>query len=93
MAVAVYAVGAALLAVWLDARCSTPSIGRAVAHAAAAFVVISLLPPALHALAVEEGTSLRVTASLVLLVLPAFVYAFFALCRLMRSIAPLLHLR
>jgi hypothetical protein len=34
-----------------------------------------------------------VTASLVLLVLPAFVYAFFALCRLMRSIAPLLHPR
>lgn len=93
MTVPIYAVGAVLLAIWLDARRPAPSLGRALCHAGAALIVLQVLPPALRSLEADEATSLRLVGVLVLLVLPAFVYAFFALCRLFRVLAALAALR
>lgn len=87
LTVPIFAVGAVLLAIWLDARRPVTSLRRAFAHAVAAFFAIQLLPPALKALDLEAATSLRLAAVLLLVVLPALVYGFFALVRLLRVLA------
>jgi hypothetical protein len=64
-------VGAGLLAMWLHARfpaLAPERMGRAIVHAACAFVLLKL------AAAVGAG-SLTVFAAIFLLVLPALVYA------------------
>ena len=67
----VLTLGAGLLALWLHARfpaLAPESIGRAIVHAAAAFVLLQT--------AAALGTaSLTAFATVVLLVLPALVYA------------------
>jgi hypothetical protein len=86
--VEIYALGAVLLAIWLDLRRPAPSLKRALIHVAAAIVVLQLLPPALTALEADT-TSIRLPIVLLLVVLPAFVYGFFAFCRLLRVLAEL----
>jgi hypothetical protein len=86
--VEIYALGAVLLAIWLDLRRPAPSLKRALIHVAAAMVVLQLLPPALTALE-ADATSIRLPIVLLLVVLPAFVYGFFAFCRLLRVLAEL----
>jgi hypothetical protein len=86
--VEIYALGAVLLAIWLDLRRPAPSLKRALIHVAAAMVVLQLLPPALTALEADTA-SIRLPIVLLLVVLPAFVYGFFAFCRLLRVLAEL----
>lgn len=93
MTLAIYAVGAALLAVWLDVRRPAPSLGRAGVHAAGSFLAVQLLVPTLRAVEADRAESMRLVAILLLLILPVFVYAFFALCRLLRLLAELRSLR
>lgn len=88
-----FSVGAVLLALWLDVRRPAPSLRRAMGHAAASFVVLQLLPPTLKTLDVESSTSIRLAALLFLVVLPALVYGFFALTRLLRALAAMRALR
>ena len=87
--VEIYAVGAVLLAIWLDLRRPAPSLKRAMIHTAAAIVVLQLLPPTLTALEADDATSIRLPVVLLLVVLPAFVYGFFAFCRLLRVLVEL----
>lgn len=87
--VEIYAVGAVLLAIWLDLRRPAPSLKRALIHVAAAIVALQLVPPALTALEADDTTSIRLPVVLLVVVLPAFVYGFFAFCRLLRVLAEL----
>jgi hypothetical protein len=87
--VEIYALGAVALAIWLDLRRPAPSLKRALIHVAAAMVVLQLLPPALRALEADDTASIRLPIVLLLVVLPAFVYGFFAFCRLLRVLAEL----
>ena len=89
MTLAIFAVGAALLAVWFDARRPAPSLGRAMAHTAAAFIVLQLLLPVLRALEADRAESMRLAAVLLLVILPTLAYGFYALCRLFRVLAGL----
>lgn len=82
-----FAVGAVLLALWVDARRPAPSLRGAALHSAAAFLVVAALPAAMRVLEADQATSLRLAAILFLLVLPALGYSFFALARLLRVLA------
>lgn len=93
MTLTIFGVGAALLALWFDARRPAPSIGRAMVHAALAFVALQLLMPVLQTLEADRAGSMRLAAILLLLILPTFAYGFYALCRLFRVLAGLAALR
>ena len=82
-----FAVGAVLLALWLDARRPAASLRLAALHTVAAFLVVQALPAVMHALEVDRATSFRLAAILFVLVLPAFGYCCFALARLLRVLA------
>jgi hypothetical protein len=72
--------GAGLLAMWLHARfpsLAPERIGRAVAHAAAAFVLLQA--------ASSLGTSLTAFGTVLLLVLPALVYALLCTIWILRA--------
>jgi hypothetical protein len=82
-------VGAAILAVWLEIRIGErrPSSLRArMAHAAAAFVLVQASSSALAHL-IHEDTPARTSATLLLLLfLPALVYAFVVGMWLLRTL-------
>ncbi len=83
-----YAVGGAAIAAWLDIRRPhPPGIRRAFAHTAAALAALAALPYAVAAVTGGSMSSVRVLAVFLLIILPAFVYAFFAGFRLLRTLA------
>ena len=93
VALGIYAVGAALLAVWLDLRRPAPTLRAAFVHAFAAMVALQLVPVTIKALEIDSSTPHRLAAALVALVLPVFLYSFFALCRLLRVLAAIRTIR
>ena len=84
------AIGAALLAAWVDMRLERKrpgSPGRCFAHAATAFAVVQGTTTAAAALAGSETPRLGLLAVLFGIVLPGLVYAFLAGLWLMRTLA------
>jgi hypothetical protein len=84
------AIGAAVLALWVDLRLERrrpASPTTRVAHALAAYMVLRVTAPASQSLAGSSTAPARVLAVVFLVVLPGLVYAFLAGLWLMRTLA------
>jgi hypothetical protein len=85
-----FAVGAALLACWLDVRLERRrpvSPTRRFGHALAAFAVVRVTTAVSQELAGSDSPRLKLLAVLFAVVLPGLVYAFLAGLWLMRTLA------
>ena len=84
------AVGAAVLACWLDMRLerARPASSTArIGHALAAYAVVRVTTAASHGVVGSGAPASKVVAVLFLVVLPGLVYAFLAGLWLMRTLA------
>lgn len=85
--VMIYSVGAVFLALWFDSRWPAASLRGAFLHAVAALLLLQLVSPLLHALRPDPEGSGRLAGVLFFVILPAFAYAFFGCCRLLRALS------
>lgn len=83
--------GAAALALWIDVRWPvvTGSLRAACVHTAVAVLALMLVGPAAESFAAAPVSRERMTAVMLLIVLPGLVYAFYAALRLLRVLAGL----
>lgn len=84
------AVGAAVLALWVDVRVTglrPRSLGRRLAHACVAFLALNVATVVLDRLAQPDAATLQRELAVLLVFLPALVYAFLACAWLLRGLA------
>ena len=94
--VAVVAAGPIALAIWLDVRLGdrrpTSPVWR-IGHAAAAYAAVTLASSTFGRLARSEAPVAEQTLALVLLLVPAFTYAYACVLWLARTLADVARLR
>jgi hypothetical protein len=82
-------IGAALLAAWFDVRFDRRrpvSLVRRAIHAAIALAVLRTATAGAHYLIVEDASAVRRVILISVLFLPSLVYAFLAVCWLLRTL-------
>jgi hypothetical protein len=92
----VVAVGAALIALWLDVRVRRPQPRRAIStlvNVAAAFVVLSTISVPIVLIVGGSDSPARKMVALFLFVLPAFVYAFLSVVWFFKLAQTMMRLR